>query len=719
MPVNFSDIQDHWAKDCILQLAQRQLAAGYPDGSFQPDRTVSRAEFAALIQAAFPNRDIVRNPLRFGDVFATHWASIAIQFAYQTRFVAGYPDYLFKPDAPMLRVQAIASISSGLHYPVPAQPEALLTQYFDDAKEIPDYAVNGIAAATGQRLVVNYPHVRELRPNHSLTRGELAALLCRALRIYSVSDDYIVPVAPSEADPDRHIVLSAQLTEIDDFSEDLAKAVSEDKNGFINHQGNWILPSDPDNRWATFNGYPHTVFSEGLAAVRIKDRYGYVNKTGEIVIQPQFTEANPFKEGSALVAIKDPNYKGQPYPQTPNLYGYINREGEYIAEPQFIQGNSFEAGLASVTNLVENGFEYGFINPEGERVIRLNSMIYGGFYDGLASFRTEGLEAADRLYGYIDKQGTVVIQPQFKHAGRFSEGRAWVTKGFDRVCIDTSGNVINPTNFNDVENFSDGRAWACIDTQCGYLYRNGRYSQAFNDIRPFSEGLAAVKIGEKQGFIDREGNLVIAAQYEALGTFWRLSPECDFSQGRALIRLDGQYGYIDKGGNRVIDPQFDEAHPFSEGLAAVRKGDQNYYIDREGETAFYSHFPTAQVSLKTPDPSFTNGLAVMEANRLYGFIDKTGKIIIPPQFSQVDIRPDGSIQVNLGSERKCRIGGDTPIHCWFEGGKWGVLRPKVDSPHENEQLMSGEVSANTLFKHQTFPVTTTPISTAKLISTAF
>ncbi|MEQ9622607.1 S-layer homology domain-containing protein [Coleofasciculus chthonoplastes] len=59
----FPDIQTHWAKDCINQMASRNLVTGYPDGTFRPNGSITRAEFAVLMLNAFPDAEVKRNKL--------------------------------------------------------------------------------------------------------------------------------------------------------------------------------------------------------------------------------------------------------------------------------------------------------------------------------------------------------------------------------------------------------------------------------------------------------------------------------------------------------------------------------------------------------------------------------------------------------------------------------------------------------------------------------
>ncbi len=184
-----NDIQDHWAKDCIHTLKQRGLISGYPDGTFRPQQSVSRAEAAVLMLNTFPTIPPQRVAVPFRDVPPTHWANQAVAKAYERGFFSGYPGPLFQPNLPIPRVQALSVLVRD------GEPTTWpLAQYYDDATAIPPYAQRAIAIATRRTLVVNYPLVRQLRPNESTTRGEMATFLCRALNIDTLPPQWIAGV---------------------------------------------------------------------------------------------------------------------------------------------------------------------------------------------------------------------------------------------------------------------------------------------------------------------------------------------------------------------------------------------------------------------------------------------------------------------------------------------------------------------------------------------
>ncbi len=177
----FYDAQGYWNQACIEELAQQGIISGYPDGSFRPHFPVTRAQFAAMVSKAFPTAARVRNSIPFVDVPLYSWAYGPIREAFQTGFLSGYPRYTFRPNRGISRSQALVALTSGLNYAPTQSTPAVLYAYFNDAKEIPQYARDGIAAASERRLVVNYPNVRLLRPNQSAKRAEVASFLCQAL----------------------------------------------------------------------------------------------------------------------------------------------------------------------------------------------------------------------------------------------------------------------------------------------------------------------------------------------------------------------------------------------------------------------------------------------------------------------------------------------------------------------------------------------------------
>jgi len=174
----FNDLVGHWSAPFVEALAEKALVKGFIDGTFRPDSQVTRAQFAALVAASFPTVEAIRPQIRFRDVATSFWAAPAIRQAQVQGFIAGFPDGMFRPDAPMTRVQAIVALVNGLALGS-GRSESLLV--YRDRAQIPSYAIEPVAAATQRELIVSYPNPYQLRPLDPITRAETAALVHQAL----------------------------------------------------------------------------------------------------------------------------------------------------------------------------------------------------------------------------------------------------------------------------------------------------------------------------------------------------------------------------------------------------------------------------------------------------------------------------------------------------------------------------------------------------------
>lgn len=114
----FPDVpSNYWAQPYIQRLAQKNIITGYPDGTFRPEKSVDRDEFAAIVRKAFDVEPIrqIQSGAVYKDVPAGYWASRPIEEAYQQGFMNGYPGGYFRPRQPVSKVEAITSLTRGLN----------------------------------------------------------------------------------------------------------------------------------------------------------------------------------------------------------------------------------------------------------------------------------------------------------------------------------------------------------------------------------------------------------------------------------------------------------------------------------------------------------------------------------------------------------------------------------------------------------------------------
>jgi len=343
-----------------------------------------------------------------------------------------------------------------------------------------------------------------------------------------------------------------------------------------------------------------------------QDKWGYIDKTGQIVIKPQFDNAENFSEGLARVKVGD-------------KYGYIDKTGQIVIKPQFDRAGNFSEGLAEV----KVGDKYGYIDKTGQVVITPQFDDTHPFSEGLAQ-----VKVGDKC-SYIDKMGRVVIAPQFDTAWRFSDGLAYVIIGGKYGYIDKTGRVVIAPQFNNiVGEFSNGLAYVKIGGEFGWTSKPD---------------------GGKYGYIDKTGQMVIAPQFD---TAWR------FSDGLAYVKIGDKYGYIDKTGRVVITPQFSSAGSFSEGLAWVlgiwrNVGCKYGCIDKTGRVVIAPQFDIAYSSHEGL-ASFHEGLSAVIIDYKYGYIDKTGRVVIAPLFDYAGEFSEGLASVKIGGKQDTSHGTQRP-----------------------------------------------------------
>ncbi|KJH71042.1 S-layer homology domain-containing protein [Aliterella atlantica] len=307
---NFPDVDaNYWAQPFIERLAAQHIISGYPDGTFRPEQALDRDEFAALIRDAFNQNQVRQIPSGsvFKDVPSGYWAASAIEEAYETGFMRGFPGGLFQPREEVSRVQALVSLANGLNLSsgspqattstttsgspqattstttsgspqatastttnqavtpattprvarkqkfiplaivslmeplllasanaqaaIPSGSSAplagnqavspssnsstpseqnvaaksslasVVSKYYTDVEQIPQYAIDDVAAATKANIVVNYPNVKVLNPNEPLSRGAAAAIIHQTL----VHQGKLPPL-PSTVESSNYIV---------------------------------------------------------------------------------------------------------------------------------------------------------------------------------------------------------------------------------------------------------------------------------------------------------------------------------------------------------------------------------------------------------------------------------------------------------------------------------------------------------------------------------
>lgn len=359
----------------------------------------------------------------------------------------------------------------------------------------------------------------------------------------------------------------------------------------LNHRGNQYSLISIGQRYMYFNWvwYSDKNWYSDMHSHENR-KYGYIDKSGQIVIEPQFGYAYAFSEGLAKIKVN-------------GKWGYVNKSGTVIIKPQFDSSDSFHEGMAGIV-----------INNK---------------------------------WGYIDMTGNIVIEPQFDGADDFSEGLSWVRIGNKFGYVDKTGQFVIKPNFDGASDFQEGLACVEVDGKYGYIDRTGQVviEMKFDRSYRFSEGLSAVELDSKWGYIDKTGKIVIDPQFQDADKF---------SEGLAVVEIADKKGVINKTGQIVIEPRFDSAYGFSNGLCRImnldykwgyrREGDWGY-IDRTGKRVNRPYFDDIQIY-------FSDELSYVEIDGKYGYIDRTGTIVIEPKFDMAGHFSEGLADVGVESKSR-------------------------------------------------------------------
>lgn len=317
-------------------------------------------------------------------------------------------------------------------------------------------------------------------------------------------------------------------------------------------------------------------------------RWGFIDRTGRLVVPPRFDRAGRFTEGLAPV-------------QEGAKLGYIDATGRLALVPQYPPAGALHRPFSSGLAVVRVGDGYGYMDRDGKLAIAARYALAGDFSDGYAMVcEKDGC-------GYIDRTGRGVIAPEYMPSKPARGGVACVVLAMgmsrERVALRPIGRAALPGTFEG----------------CGAM----------------SEGLVAVRAGASWGFLDPEGRAAIPLQFEWAG---------DFSGGLAPAKEPGGgCGYVDRTGAFAIPPRFRDCAPFADGLARVdlardaHDAEHVAFVDRAGKVVIDG--AAARPPFDTAE-SFAGGLAAVGSGGaphlagaggpLLGYVDATGSYVWKP-----------------------------------------------------------------------------------------
>lgn len=190
-----SDISGHWAQKQIQNWLSKDLITGYPNKTFKPDNSITRAEFIALANRSFKFSATAQ--YTFSDVKADEWFTGDIARASAAGYISGYQDGTFKPGMDISRQEAASIIARILKLDTGVNQDNL--NQFKDKADFPDWSKAAIARVVEQGIMHGYPD-KTFGAQRPISRAEALVALDGALN--TMSEPTPVPV-PKETSYDK------------------------------------------------------------------------------------------------------------------------------------------------------------------------------------------------------------------------------------------------------------------------------------------------------------------------------------------------------------------------------------------------------------------------------------------------------------------------------------------------------------------------------------
>ncbi|MDO5971726.1 WG repeat-containing protein [Flavivirga aquimarina] len=357
-----------------------------------------------------------------------------------------------------------------------------------------------------------------------------------------------------------------------------------------------------------------SISAQELALVRENGVFGYINTSGEYVIEPQFEVAKNFS-GNLAAASQD------------KKWGFIDTSGKWAIQPEYDKVKAFHAGFA----LVLKGKQWSYIDSSNKTLTTPVQEKYYDFNDdGIAFFRVE------KKLGLLGTDGKLIIEPTYDVIKPFVDGYARVRNGENWGMIDKKGTVTIPLEYSGIGSYNSTGIWAKKGETFGII-SNGEFNMVsgvdkiwdFND----KSNLTYARSNKKVGFIDNKGKWVIEPQYAKVRSF---------SNGLAPVLKGKSWGYINTKGEEVTGFIYKDAEIFSaDGLAPVKSKKLWGFIDKTGKLVIPEKYEITaggfSIFTKNNLKGFKNGLARVKLDKKWAFLNVKGEALGNKWYQNVEL----------------------------------------------------------------------------------
>ncbi len=317
-------------------------------------------------------------------------------------------------------------------------------------------------------------------------------------------------------------------------------------------------------------------------------------------------------------------------------WGYINRKGEMVIEPIYENCcyQRYEDSCCSriiwpdALGIVKQGGKYGAINVNGNLKLECNYDFLDQYHNSLIIAKSGG------NYGILSENGDTIFPFIFDNqfiSCNNKTGQGQINKKY--YLLDFKNKTKKETNFDKISYFVEGLAAVKKGENLGYINQKGELviDAEYQTVWPYNKGLAAVKQNYQWGFIDTTGKFVIEPQFDETEGF-------DLFSGKyAIVVKNKKYGIINREGNYLINPKYDYLYFENENvLLAVISENQKQkkgLINLKEKWLYTSEYENFD---------YFDGYLKFEKDGTFGLLKlNTNKIVIPPVFEEIAFRSRG------------------------------------------------------------------------------
>lgn len=427
-------------------------------------------------------------------------------------------------------------------------------------------------------------------------------------------------------------------------------------------------------------------FTADIMAVEKNGKYGYINRTGQFVVAPDFDYGEDMINGLARV-VKH------------GKYGFINEKGQQIIPCIYDDASWFNGDRAIVTK----GLYSGIIDKTGKEIIPLNlgsitsadgityrvkkdgkwglmnengKVIIPAVYDSMKELKNQYetfgnyfVVKINNLSGLINTFGEVLLEAKYDKIDLTYMPYMYVYKDGLKGLYNIETRALLPGVYQDLKLDSYGMVWTKKSNKWGLVKLRDlkeaaacQYESTSGNSPSFTQyGTASVMKDGKEGAIDTLGNVVLPFVGEAIMNVVEKA-----GSSTIVYRDKGLYGISDIKGNTILPPTYDEMSPFKgQTWFRARLKDKWGVIDLANKQILPLEY--SQIS-----PVFTKGyvLYLVAKNKKQGIMDTNAQLLLPCLYDTINLGGDVN---DLGTYNYSAF-------VVGKNGKWGIASPGDPAP---------------------------------------